>query len=90
MAYFKYATEVITDTFHGSVMSLITNAKFAVKTRESNHLKLSNLLKEYGIENRIFTNWENIERTMLPDIDYGKVNMEISRRRAESMKHLDK
>ncbi len=90
LAYFKYATEVITDTFHGSVMSLITNAKFAVKTRESNHLKLSNLLKEYGIENRIFTNWENIERTMLPDIDYGKVNMEISRRRAESMKHLDK
>lgn len=70
-------------------MSLITNAKLAVKTRESNHLKLSNLLREYGIEDRIFTDWGDLASVMAPEIDYEKVNLEIERRRSESMKHLD-
>lgn len=89
LAYFKHATEVITDTFHGSVMSLITGAKFAVKTRESNHFKLRNLLNEYGVENRIFQNWDSLSSTMASAIDYVSVNKEISRRRSESMSHLD-
>ena len=88
LSYFKNATEVVTDTFHGSVMSLITGAKFAVKTRESNVFKLTNLLKEYGLDNRIFSNWENIRETMEPDIDYVKVNEEVKRRRAESLDFL--
>lgn len=89
LAYFKNASEVITDTFHGAVMSLITGAKFAVKTRESNHLKLYNLLKEYGVTDRIFTDWDKLEDTLNTDMDYNKINPEIERRRAESMKHLD-
>lgn len=88
LSYFKYAKEVVTDTFHGSVMSLITGAKLAVKTRESNHLKLSNLLKEYGLENRIFKDWVNLSNTMAPEIDYLLVNKEIQRRRNDSMNHL--
>lgn len=88
LSYFKYAKEVVTDTFHGSVMSLITGAKFAVKTRESNHLKLSNLLKEYGLENRIFNDWASLSATMTPEIDYLSVNTEIQRRRNDSMNHL--
>lgn len=88
LSYFKYAKEVVTDTFHGSVMSLITGAKFAVKTRESNHLKLSNLLKEYGLEDRIFKNWIDLSDTMSPDIDYLSVDKEIQRRRDDSMNHL--
>lgn len=90
LSYFKNASEVVTDTFHGSVMSLITGAKLAVKTRESNHLKLRNLLREYGIENRIFQSWDKLEETMAPSIDYNVVNKEIERRRQESMNHLDK
>lgn len=89
LKYFKYAKEVVTDTFHGSVMSLITGADFAVKTRDSNHLKLVNLLKEYGLTGRIFRTWENMPDILLHKIDYTKVNPEIVRRRAESMKHLD-
>lgn len=90
LSYFKHAKEVVTDTFHGSVMSLITGAKFAVKTRESNRLKLRNLLKEYGIENRIFTQWTDLSATMSPEIDYTDVNREITLRRNDSMNHLNK
>lgn len=90
LAFFKNATEVITDTFHGSVMSIITGAKFAVKTRESNHFKLSNLLAEYGLSDRIFTDWSDLPQVMAPEIDYAKVNAEVERRRDESMAHLDR
>ncbi len=90
LSYFKNAEEVLTDTFHGSVMSLITGAKLAVKTRESNHFKLRNLLLEYGLEDRIFQAWEDLDSVMSPNIDYDRVNVEIERRRADSMIHLDK
>lgn len=89
LTYFKNAQEVVTDTFHGSVMSLITGAKFAVKTRDSNHLKLMNLLQEYGLESRIFQKWSDIASTMRPSIDYDSVNKEIELRRDSSMKHID-
>lgn len=90
LAYFKHATEVITDTFHGSVMSIITGAKFAVKTRESNHFKLKNLLNEYGLSNRIFIEWEKLAETMAPEIEYDSVNREVNKRRYESQSILYK
>ena len=52
LGYFKSAKEVLTDTFHGSVMSIITNSNFAVKTRDNGN-KLINLLDEYGLTSRI-------------------------------------
>ncbi|MBD5251049.1 MAG: polysaccharide pyruvyl transferase family protein [Barnesiella sp.] len=90
LSYFKNAREVVTDTFHGSVMSLITGARFVAKTRESNHLKLVNLLDEYGVADRIITRWEDLASTMAKPMDYEKINKEIERRRSESMAHLDK
>ncbi|MDE6071388.1 MAG: polysaccharide pyruvyl transferase family protein [Muribaculaceae bacterium] len=90
LAYFKYAKEVITDTFHGSIMSMITGAKFAVKTWDSNHLKLSSLLKDFGLENRIFLDWSDIEKVITPPIDYKEVNDRIKIRRDDSMALLDR
>lgn len=88
LSYFKYATAVITDTFHGCVMSLITNASFIVKIRESNYLKLKNLLREYDLEYRLFEKWEHIEKTIASTIDYSVVNEEINERRRRSMCEL--
>lgn len=90
LGWFKYAAEVITDTFHGSVMSIITGSKFIVKTRESNHFKLYNLLDEYGLSERLLTDWENLASTMTPHIDYDSVRKEIEKRRSASMLELDK
>ncbi len=90
LSYFKYAKVVITDTFHGSIMSIITGASFVVRTRESNHLKLTNLLKEYGLTNRIFNDWSNFEAAISQEINYNAVNAEVERRRAMSMAELQK
>lgn len=89
LAYFKYATCVVTDTFHGSVMSIITDAPMAVCTRESNHLKLYNLLVEYGLENRIVGSWDLLEKVIDSPIDFKSVHENVETRRAESMKYLD-
>lgn len=88
LGYFKNAKEVITDTFHGCVMSLITEANVAVKTRDSNYFKLSNLLSEYGLSMRLLQNWSDLDTVMAHEIDYDKVNKEIERRRNESMNIL--
>lgn len=89
LTYFKHATEVITDTFHGCVMSIITNAKFVVKTRESNHFKLNSLLSEYNLENRIFHNWNDIDSCMSPEINYVDVEKILNDRRRSSSHYLD-
>lgn len=89
LSYFKNAKEIITDTFHGCVMSIITGAKFAVKTRESNLFKLRNLLSEYGLEDRIFNDWTQLEEKLSGIIDYTMIDIEVEKRRNLSMKTLD-
>ena len=53
LAYFKHAEEVITDTFHGSIFSIITQRKFATIIRKSvgdsygNEEKLGRFIKTF-------------------------------------------
>ncbi|MBD5317011.1 MAG: polysaccharide pyruvyl transferase family protein [Bacteroides sp.] len=89
LAYFRDAQAVVTDTFHGAVISIITSAKLAVKTRESNHLKLSNLLNEYRLESRLITNWNQLPEIMESPIDKASVESEVNHRRKASMSSLD-
>lgn len=89
LGYFKNASCVVTDTFHGSVMSIITNSPFMVKTRESNHNKLHSLLNEYCLADRIFTDFSAMEEVAGMDIDWDIVNGEVKARRKESMAFLD-
>lgn len=90
LAYFKHAKEVITDTFHGCVLSLITNSQFVAIPRDTNRLKLLNLMSEYDMESRVCQSEESIDDIMSPNIDYETVNRIIERRREESMGHLRK
>ena len=85
LSYFKYANSVITDTFHGAVMSIITGANVVVKTRESNYNKLSNLMSEYCLNGRICQDFNNLDRIFEIPIQVDKVVSEIVRRRRDSM-----
>ena len=87
LRFFKYAECVVTDTFHGCVMSLITGADMAVAIRDNGN-KLLNLMNEYHIENRrIGQNWE-LESIFSMKVDWNDVNNEITKRRSESMSYL--
>lgn len=89
LAYFKYASGVVTDTFHGSVMSIITNAQMSVCTRDSNHFKLFNLLQEYGLEKRIIPAWDKLQNVFESSIDFDNVKKLVKERRADAMSYLD-
>lgn len=89
LRYFKYADCVITDTFHGSVMSVIAQTPFAVKLR-GNGNKVLNLLDEYGLSTRAIQKLqlEELEKTFSIEIDWKDVNSRLSDRREQSMAYL--
>ena len=84
---FKKAKAVVTDTFHGSVMSLITNTEFVALIR-NNSQKLRWLLHEYDLENRVSRGFSDLESIFKNKIDYRKVNDVIFKNRAKSMEWL--
>ena len=89
LRYFKYAECVVTDTFHGCVMSLITGTDMAVVIRDNGN-KLLNLMREYKIDNRrVDSNW-NLSDIFTHRVDWTITNKEIDSRRASSMEYLSK
>ncbi len=85
--YVKYADFVITDTFHGAVLSMICNTEFAVKLR-GNVNKLGFLLQQYGLTERILHDMCDIERIATKRIDYQIVNNTIQQERMRSLNYL--
>lgn len=89
LRYFKFAECVVTDTFHGSVMSIITGRNMAVKLRD-NANKLQNLLEEYGLKDKVVSEDWNLDEILARPINYQAVKTEILRRRNESLEYLRK
>ena len=87
LRYFAQAECVVTDTFHGTVMSLVTGRDMAVMLRDNGN-KLVNLLEEYGLADRIVGDFSELDTVFSRKIDYGRVNAELERRRAEGMAFL--
>ena len=87
LRYFKYAECVVTDTFHGAVMSIITGCEVAVKIRNNGN-KLLNLLAEYGLEDRVIDDQWNLDSIFLKSQDNGFVQSEVERRRKISLDYL--
>lgn len=87
LSYFRDAECVVTDTFHGSVMSIITNTEVAVRLR-GNQNKLGNLLDEYGLNDRVISESKTLDQLFAKHIDWDAVNAEVCRRREISDKYL--
>lgn len=87
LGWIKNAEMVITDTFHGSVISMITGAQFCAKLR-GNQNKLRFLLEQYGLSDRIINSFDEMES--IEKIDYTIVNQVISEQRNHSIDYLKK
>lgn len=85
--WFKGAACVVTNTFHGCVMSLITGREMAVKMR-GNANKLLNLMEEYGIDGREFGNGQTLEDVFSQKVNWHVVNQQLKERRAASMNYI--
>lgn len=88
LAWFRDAAYIVTDTFHGSVFSIKYNKKFCTIVREMNNQKLTYLLKQFGLEGRIITDQNRLEKIVEAEIDYRSVNEKIAFETAKSIAYL--
>ena len=91
----KNAEYVCTDSFHGTVFSLIFNRPFfnfrrySSKSKGSTNSRLDSLLKIVEVKNeRILTGLEDVDEVVKYKIDFKKVNKNLDKFRKESKEWL--
>lgn len=90
-----YADYICTDSFHGTVFSIIFNRQVAVFERfqkgtvESTNSRIYNLLKNLGMEDRLYTDETDVNRAIRTHIDYETVNEKLRRLKEKSFQFLD-
>lgn len=96
LAYFKKADIIVTDTFHGSIFSIINKKKFVTLVRKSigsnygNEEKLTDLLCRLKLEDRIIYNISNLEKIGNRDIDYSDTDKILKEERVKAKNYLKK
>lgn len=85
--WFQHAECVVTDTFHGCVMSIITGREMAVKFRD-NANKLLNLMTEYEIVDRKLDDSMQLDEVFSRKVNWEATNKQVKERRAASMEYL--
>lgn len=83
----KNAEYVLTDSFHGTVFSLIFNKKFIDFLPKTTGTRITSLLNQFGLNERIIDDLENI-KILQEDIDYSEVNEILDRDRKKSISLL--
>lgn len=83
---FNYASYVFTDTFHGTIFSMINNKNFVTIIR-GNAYKVYDLLIKCGLESRIADIESIYEKTQI-DVDYSKYEDWINIERQKSKKYI--
>lgn len=89
LQYFKNASYVITDTFHGAVFSIKYNKKFVGISRSSNSNKFNDLLQRFDLSSQNIEDIDNLENIIQNDIDYERVNKFILEQTEQSRKYLE-
>lgn len=94
LAYFKNAEEVITDTFHGTIFSIIAQRSFATLVRKSvgdsygNEEKIVDLLQRIGLENCKIYDILQAGAVLEQRVDFDEVNDCIYNARMQSTNYL--
>ncbi|MBE5834816.1 MAG: polysaccharide pyruvyl transferase family protein [Butyrivibrio sp.] len=93
IAYFQNADCVVTDTFHGTIMSVITHRQFISVVRKSgygNSQKLTDLLDTLGLSNRILPSMDLLENIIEVEVDYELVDKKILYERSRTYSYLER
>ncbi|MCM1070754.1 MAG: polysaccharide pyruvyl transferase family protein [[Clostridium] fimetarium] len=88
LRWFKYASGVVTDTFHGTIFSAITHRPFVTLIRESNKNKLTSLLETIGQEQRQLIAPAFLSNVMDVPINFKSMDERLSVLRTKSYEYL--
>ncbi len=86
----RTADYVVTDSFHGTVFSILFHKKFIVVANEQRGLtRLQSLLKMFNLENRLIMSFEDFDCEKLDaEIDYESVDVILNQQREMSLTFL--
>lgn len=81
---FQQAEYVVSDTFHGSIFSIISHKRFCTLVRDSNKEKITSLLERFDLLSHAVFDSDDLENKITQDIDYFVVDniREIERKRS--------
>ena len=80
---------VVTDSFHGTVFSIIFNKPFVVIANMDRGIaRIHSLLKMFGLKERLVSSFD--ERVIKQDIDWNRVNKELNEWKFKSLDFLSK
>lgn len=88
LAGFKHASYVVTDTFHGTIISAKYNKPFAVLIRKSNENKLDDLLERFGLDNHKVKRVDDLDDILVRNDDYNEFNSKIYNEKNKSLKYF--
>ena len=93
LAYFRNAECVVTDTFHGTIFSVISHRRFVSIVRAEgyeNSQKLRDLLARLDLKERIATSVSSIDDVLEKPIDFTPVDSIIENERRKSYDYMEK
>jgi hypothetical protein len=86
---FAHAGYILTDSFHGTVFSILFHKQFTViANKERGITRFTSLLSMFGLEDRLI--FSPNEYKQLLDIDYDKVDIRLEQRRSEALDFISK
>lgn len=86
ISYFKNASFVVTDTFHGTIFSILYEKNFAEYGNRKK--KIANLLESLQLTAAVIENNESMAEIFKNGLDYTYANEKIKSLRAESLQYL--
>lgn len=87
---FDKAVYVVSDTFHGTIFSIITHRKFCTLVRDTSVNKMTTLLKMVGLQNHIVKNCKELDSILMNDIDYDLVEKKLDIERENTNEYFKK
>lgn len=92
LGLFRNAKYIITDTFHGTIMSIINERPFVTVIRNKgygNSQKLGDLLVRLNLEDRQIYDFAKVDRYFAKTINYGATSELLDKYRKETVKYLE-
>lgn len=82
---------VVTDSFHGTVFSIIFNKPFLVIGNEKRGLsRMQSLLLEFDLEDRLITTFDEVESRLFSPINWSRVNLLWNERKEYSLSYINR
>jgi hypothetical protein len=88
LRYFANADSVITNTFHGTVFSIMNNRNFVALMKDRNRHRVDFLLSQFGLSDRAADDSDQVIRKLEAGIDFSQCNSVLAVERAKALAYL--